>query len=43
MEFIEAHPEYDWNWFAVSDNEFTKNKDLFIIEEARKHKAIYNY
>ena len=41
MEFIETHPEYPWNWQAVLENKFTKNKKLFMIEEARKYMAIY--
>ena len=41
MEFIEAHPEYDWDWEGVSDNEFTKNKELFMIEEVKKYMFIY--
>lgn len=65
MEFIEAHPEYDWKWKWVSDNpnlimkfveshheyewytsgvthnKFSKNKELFMIEEALKYMAVY--
>ena len=41
MEFIEAHPERDWEWDDLSENEFTKNKELFMIEEAKKYMAVY--
>ena len=41
MEFIETHPEYNWDWYEVLENEFTKNKELFMIEEASKYMAIY--
>ena len=41
MEFIEAHPKYNWDWYVVLENKFTKNKELFMIEEARKYIAIY--
>ena len=41
MEFIETHPEYNWDWYEVLENEFTKNKELFMIEEVRKYMAVY--
>ena len=41
MDFIEAHPEYPWNWDWVSKNKFNKNKELCMIEEARKYMAVY--
>ena len=41
MEFIESHPEYPWDWNRVQTNKFTKNKELFMVEEARKFMAIY--
>ena len=41
MDFIEVHPEYVWHWREVQKNKFTKSKDLFMIEEAKKYMAVY--
>ena len=39
MEFIEAHPEYKWCWYGLMKNEFIKEKEMFMIEEAKKYIA----
>lgn len=41
MNFIEVHHEYDCDCYAVIENEFTKNKESFMIKEAWKYIAIY--
>ena len=37
MEFIEALSKYIWDCDMISCNKFTKNKELFMIEEAKKY------
>ena len=37
MEFFENHPDYDWDWYGLMKNEFIKEKEMFMIEEARKY------
>ena len=41
MDFIENNPDYNWDWSEVQKNKFTKNKKLFMIEEAKKYMAVY--
>ena len=48
IEFIEAHPEKDWNWYSISCNKFDKHfeqykrfpcyKNFPIIKKRRKEK-----
>ena len=44
LELIESHPEPEWSaseiWSAIGIAE-AKNKELFIIDEARKYMAVY--
>ena len=41
MEFIEAHPDYPWDWSNIVKNKFIKDKELLMIEEAKKYMAVY--
>ena len=41
MEFIKTHFWYDWDRNEIPKNNFTKNKELFMIEETKKYMAIY--
>ena len=39
MDFINTNPDKPWDWYEISLNEFTKDKNEFIIKRYRQHLA----
>ena len=41
MEIIEKYPDKPWNWFYISQNKFTKEKELFYQKYYRIYLATF--
>ena len=39
MKIINKYPDKPWDWSGISLNEFTKDKEKFIIKKYREHLA----